>query len=239
MTGKPITRGVLLAALVVLAAVTGTAMGAWNGQVMVDDNSPGAEDVTYTFVATVGDDFAGHTLHNDSIVINFQYADLRTDDISAADVDLVAIDRRGDFAGGNFNILLTPIVESVTSTNTERSVAIRLNASVDDTPQNAGVLASDTEIMENDEVVVQISNMTNPDAGEYPINIDLSQKQSGGQVTGMLNVEGEQMTETEDPRLHTHTSVEETTSGDDGPGFTVAIAALALLAAALIAVRRS
>lgn len=238
MTGKPITRGVLLAALVVLAAVTGTAMGAWNGEVTAEDNSPGAE-TTYTFIATVGDGFDGHQMHNDSIVINFQYADIRTDEITAEDIETVAIDRRGDFQGARFNVLLTPIVEEVTSENTGRSVAIHLDASVDDTATNVGLVPSETELNENDEVVVQIGNLTNPEAGEYPINIDISQKQTGGEVTGFLQIEEEQQMTTEDPRLHTHTSVAETTSGDDGPGFTVAIAALALLAAALIAVRRT
>lgn len=237
MTGKPITRGVLLAALVVLAAATGTAMGAWNGQVMASDNTPGAEDVTYTFIATVGNDLDGVQLHNDSILINFQYADIRTGEITPQDINLVAIDRRGDFEGTQFNILLTPIVDTVTSENTGRSVAIRLNASVDDTATNAGVVAADTEVLENDEVIVQIGNLTNPAAGDYPIRMDLSMKNSGGEATGMLNIQPEQTTVQNTQT--TSTEAPTTTSGEDGPGFTVAIAAIALLAAALIAVRRT
>lgn len=241
MTGKPITRGVLLAALVVLAAVTGTAMGAWNGQVTTSDDTPNAEDVSYTFFATVGDEFAGHTLHNDSIQINLQSTEIRADDITTSDIELVAIDRRADFDGDDFNILLTPIVESVSADNTGRTLSIRLNASVDDEPTNVGIVASETELQENDEVIVRVGNLTNPAAGEYPINIDLSKKKTGGEVTATLNIEEEPTPTTEPPWAHTHTPepTETPTSGENGPGFTVVIAALALLTAALIAVRRT
>lgn len=218
MTGKPTTRGVLLVAIVVLAVTTGTAMGAWNGYVQAEDNSPGAT-TTYTFGATVT-----NTTTTSSVVVNFQYADIEVEDVARSDIERFGIDVNGDFPPGNINTDLntTPgvAVTEVAAQNFGRSLFINLSGSVTLNP--------------NDELVLVLSGMTNPDsAGDYPILIDAAPEQPFGSATGHLNIEEEQTTTT------TTTSTTTTESGDFGPGFSVALAALAFLAAALIALRRT
>lgn len=220
MTGKPTTRGVLLAAIVVLAATTGTAMGAWNGYVQAEDNSPGAT-TTYTFGATVT-----NTTTTSSMVFNFQYANMEVGDVTHSDIQRFGVDVNGDFPPGNINTDLntTPgvAVTEVTAQNFGRTLFINLSGDVTLNP--------------TDEVVLVLSGMTNPDsAGEYPILIDAAPNQPGGDATATLNVEEEQTTTTTAEPTTTTT----TESGDGGPGFTLALAGLAFLAAALIALRRT
>lgn len=217
MTGKPTTRGVLLAAIVVLAAFSGTAMGAWNGLAVAEDNSPGAS-TTYTFGATVT-----NTTTTGAFVVNFQYAGIETGDIGPEDIERLGIDVNGDFPPGNLNEnLLTnvdgDVIVSVQSQNSGRTLYINLS--------------SDVTLETGSEMVLVLSNMTNPEeAGEYPILLDAAPGQQGGDAVATLSIEEEQTTTT--------TTTTTTTSGDGGPGFTLALAGFAFLAAALIALRRT
>lgn len=238
MTGNTITRGVALAALVMLAAVAGTAMGAWNGQVTTSDDTPGAEDVTYTIYATAGDDMDEVNLHNDSIVINFQYTPLTTGEIGPEDIELLAVDNQGDLPGTQFNDLLTAAVEDAGPIDEgDVGAATQLEISVNNTITSANEAAigdTATTLDENDEVIIQLSNITNPEAGEYPMLVDLSSSTAGGEAEMSLSIEEEQQT-----TMPNTTAATTTESGDGGPGFTVVLGVIAVLAAALVAVRRT
>jgi len=213
MTGKPTARGVLLVAIVVLAATTGTAMGAWNGFVQAEDNSPGAT-TTYTFGATV----ANQTTSS-GLVVNFQYAGVNVENIEHSDIERFGIDVNGDFDPGNLNDDLNSSIASVETSNFGRTLFLNLSG--------------DVTLNTNDEIVLVLSGVTNPDsAGEYPVLLDVAPNQEGGEAQATLSIE-EEMTTT------TTTTTTTTESGDGGPGFTVALAGIAFLAAALIALRRT
>lgn len=236
MTGKPITRGVILASLVVLAAVAGTAMGAWNAQVSPSDDTAGAEDVTYTFTVNVGDDLDGTNVNGSAIELYTGYTPLNAETISAEDIELLAIDRRGDLEGTNFNALITRAIESVELIEPNRGILINLNVSQSGVPDDGvpPLAESNLDLNENDELILQISGITNPAAGDYPMKIDIHSGATGGEAEFTLSIEEEQTTTTT-------TTMEPTTteSGDGGPGFTLVIALVALLATALVAVRRT
>lgn len=238
MTGKPITRGVILAALVVLAAVSGTAMGAWNAQVDASDDTAGAQDVTYTFTVNVGDELDGANINGSAIELYTGYTPLSADSITMEDIELLAIDRRGDLSGTNFNALITRAVESIEVIDPNRGILINLNVSQSGVPDDGvpPLAESNLDLNENDELILQISGITNPEAGDYPMKIDLSSADPGGEAEFTLSIEEEQTTTTTTTEEETSTTTE---SGDGGPGFTLVIALVALLATALVAVRRT
>lgn len=216
-----------MAALVALTALTGGAAAASNGSLTAEPGGPGAT-ATHTATVTVGSSSAGSW---NGLQVDYTTGETSADvsDVGTEDIVTIGIDRDDDAEGATIDTNVTDDVDQIKSSNDGKTLTVDLGGSYD--------------VSEGDELVVVYEDAVNPDAtGDFDVGIDVNPQSSGGQVTASLAVStgsGDDTTTAGDTT--TDDGGDDTTDDSESggtPGFTVGVGLVAVLGAALVALRR-
>ncbi|MFC3478847.1 PGF-CTERM sorting domain-containing protein [Halobacterium litoreum] len=235
------TLAALVALTVVGAGAFGAATAASNGSLLASPDAAG-ETSTHTVTVTVGNASAGSW---NGLTVDYSASDADASEVGSADVETVGIDRDADANDDAIDVNVSDDLSSVQTSNNGETLTVKFGGSYE---LNAG-----------DEVVVTYSGVQNPEeAGEYTVPLDLNPQSSGGDAQAVYSVtsadgDGGTQTTSDGGDSDTTTDSDESDSttesaggdGDDGsgesggsvPGFGVAVALIALVGAALLAVR--
>lgn len=242
MFGTTKQRGAVLAAVVLLAAAVGSVAAVNGTTIQAEPAEPGAT-ATHTVYYNVSDTLNGTNLSN----VTIDYTAALGIDVSDVSLQTFGVDVDSNFDAPAVNQNLTGVTTVDANTST-KLVTLEVN-------QTARRVALSPE----DEIVIQISGVGNPtEAGSWSLSASATgttMMNNSTQVvespgTGMvLNIglnnsdnttttAGMNETTTGMNGGNGTTNATQTDNGNGQPGFTFAVAALALLAAALVAVRR-
>lgn len=229
-------RTLALVALVAVGAFAGTAVAASNASISASPTSPG-ETSTHTATLTTGNDSTGSL---NGFQVDYSESGVDVSNVGIEDVTTVGIDEGDDADGKTVDTTVSDDLDSVSSSNNGETVTFQFGGSYS---LDAG-----------DEIVVVFENVTNADAGEYEVPLDINPQSSGGEGTATLtlgdNDRSSTETATEEPMDDSTDSTDSSDSEDEqavedtestdasGPGFGVALTVLALLGAAFVATRR-
>ncbi|MFC7166363.1 PGF-CTERM sorting domain-containing protein [Halospeciosus flavus] len=238
----------LLAALLALTvfggAFAGVAAAASAGSITAQPAEPGATS-THTVTEMAGSTIGGSFWTG--YQVDYQGTGADVSNVNQSDVVKIGIDRNDDEAGSTIDVNVEDDLQDVKSSNNGKTLTFSLGGSY--------------ALNQSDEVVVVYEDVQNPsEAGEYNVTLDINHQSSGSQVTATLAIgqasdttttttttsEDTTTTTTESEETTTEseqtttTAAEETTTTEGGsPGFGVAVALVALVGAALVAVRKA
>ena len=171
MRGKTTQFGiVLVAAAVLLGAGAGTVLAATDASITADPADP-ETTATHTVTVTVGEAAAGSLAG-----LSVDYGDSGADvsDVDRADLTRVGIDRDADAMGAETDEEVGTSVTDVSAGADGATLTVSLDGSV--------------SVSAGDEVVLVYEDVTNPEAGEWDVAVDVTPGESGGTATATLTV---------------------------------------------------
>lgn len=160
-------RTLILVTLVGVGAFAGSTVATSHASITA---SPATPDETATHTAMV-------TVENESITsldgfaLDYRDAAVDVSEVTAENI-VVGIDRGGDNEGAEVDENVT--VGSVEASNDGTMLNLTFNGS--------------TSLSQGDEIVVQIQDVQNPEAGEYTVPLVVNPQSSGGEAEAMLTI---------------------------------------------------
>jgi PGF-CTERM protein len=165
------TLTLLISAVVLASAFTGSAAAASNASIDASPAAPG-ETATHTTTITVGNTSTGSL---NGYRVNYQDTGADVSNVGVEDVVAVGIDRDDDADGTTTDVNVSDDLSGVSSSNNGGTLSVSFGGSY--------------SLNEGDEIVVVYENVTNPgEAGTYDVGIDINFQSSGGEATASLEV---------------------------------------------------